>query len=195
MPKAGLGCFAVGDDVVGALGYAEPVDEEGVLAGQQPWDVSAVLSVAADAAGEELTRRILLQLPPRGARWPATGQAAERRYLRVRPGAPGATGEQRVQATRSRRAARCSVSAWARTNAAHLRQLAGQITALDDLPIRAQQPLARLTEALADNDAANLIGPLSDTHVHLLAGHPDLAARIDFITRNTARLHNGSTHG
>lgn len=28
------------------------------------WDVSAVLSVAADAAGEELTSRILLQLPP-----------------------------------------------------------------------------------------------------------------------------------
>ncbi|MFF4259396.1 DUF2267 domain-containing protein [Streptomyces sp. NPDC001663] len=27
------------------------------------WDVSAVLSVAADAAGEELTGRILLQLP------------------------------------------------------------------------------------------------------------------------------------
>ncbi|MER7983620.1 DUF2267 domain-containing protein [Streptomyces sp. NPDC095817] len=28
------------------------------------WDVSAVLSVAADAAGDELTCRILLQLPP-----------------------------------------------------------------------------------------------------------------------------------
>ncbi|MFI7891686.1 DUF2267 domain-containing protein [Streptomyces sp. CACIS-1.16CA] len=28
------------------------------------WDVGAVLSVAADAAGEDLTRRILLQLPP-----------------------------------------------------------------------------------------------------------------------------------
>ncbi|MGW0773500.1 DUF2267 domain-containing protein [Streptomyces sp. NPDC002835] len=28
------------------------------------WDVSAVLSVTADAAGEELTRRMLLQLPP-----------------------------------------------------------------------------------------------------------------------------------
>jgi hypothetical protein len=28
------------------------------------WDVSAVLSVVADAAGEELMRRILLQLPP-----------------------------------------------------------------------------------------------------------------------------------
>ncbi|MGW1143431.1 DUF2267 domain-containing protein [Streptomyces zhihengii] len=28
------------------------------------WDVSAVLSVAADAAGDELTARVLLQLPP-----------------------------------------------------------------------------------------------------------------------------------
>ncbi|CAM5734608.1 hypothetical protein SBADM41S_01609 [Streptomyces badius] len=28
------------------------------------WDVGAVLSVAAEAAGEDLTRRILLQLPP-----------------------------------------------------------------------------------------------------------------------------------
>ncbi|MGW8885803.1 DUF2267 domain-containing protein [Streptomyces sp. NPDC055749] len=28
------------------------------------WDVGAVLSVAADAAGEDLTRRLLLQLPP-----------------------------------------------------------------------------------------------------------------------------------
>ncbi|MFH8978759.1 DUF2267 domain-containing protein [Streptomyces sp. NPDC017890] len=28
------------------------------------WDVGAVLSVTADAAGEELTRRVLLQLPP-----------------------------------------------------------------------------------------------------------------------------------
>ncbi|MEU8675524.1 DUF2267 domain-containing protein [Streptomyces sp. NPDC048560] len=28
------------------------------------WDVGAVLSVTADAAGEDLTRRLLLQLPP-----------------------------------------------------------------------------------------------------------------------------------
>ncbi|MFE8009446.1 DUF2267 domain-containing protein [Streptomyces sp. NPDC057418] len=28
------------------------------------WDVGAVLSVAADAAGEDLTQRLLLQLPP-----------------------------------------------------------------------------------------------------------------------------------
>ncbi|KQX65222.1 DUF2267 domain-containing protein [Streptomyces sp. Root1310] len=36
---------------------------EGATERTAAWDVSAVLSVAADAAGEDLTRRILLQLP------------------------------------------------------------------------------------------------------------------------------------
>ncbi|MGW1871566.1 type III effector protein [Streptomyces mauvecolor] len=125
----------------------------------------------------------------------ASRQAAERRYLRVRPGAPGTTGEQRVQATRSRRAADRTITAWARTNAGELRQLAGQITALTDLPTGARIPLARLTDALADNDAANLISPLTDTHTHLKANHPDLAARIDAITHHTEPLrHPGSDH-
>ncbi|MFD7014743.1 type III effector protein [Streptomyces sp. NPDC059161] len=118
----------------------------------------------------------------------ASRQAAERRYLRVRPGTPGTTGEQRVQATRNRRAADRTVNAWARTNAAELRQLAGQITALTDLPARARTPLARLADALADNDAALLIAPLADTHLHLEANHPDLAARIDTITHHTNQL-------
>jgi uncharacterized protein (DUF2267 family) len=37
---------------------------EGASEQTAAWDVSAVLSVAADAAGEDLTRRILMQLPP-----------------------------------------------------------------------------------------------------------------------------------
>ncbi|MFC8952517.1 DUF2267 domain-containing protein [Streptomyces sp. NPDC057101] len=37
---------------------------EGATERTAAWDVGAVLSVAADAAGEELTARILLQLPP-----------------------------------------------------------------------------------------------------------------------------------
>ncbi|MFJ8677688.1 type III effector protein [Streptomyces sp. NPDC093589] len=118
----------------------------------------------------------------------ASRQAAERRYLRVRPGDPGNTGEQRVQATRNRRAADRNINAWARSNAAELRQLAGQITALTDLPTRARTPLARLADALADNDAANLIAPLVDTHPHLKAAHPGFAARIETITHNTDRL-------
>jgi hypothetical protein len=123
----------------------------------------------------------------------ASRQAAERRYLRVRPGTPGTTGEQRVQATRSRRAADRTLTNWARTNAADLRQLAGQITALTDLPAQARTPLARLTEALADNDTASLIDPLTATHTHLKAHHPDLAARISTITRLADRLRQGGS--
>lgn len=119
----------------------------------------------------------------------ASRQAAERRYLRVRPGAPGATGEQRVQATRNHRAADRTVNTWARDNAADLRQLAGQITALTDLPDTAT---TRLAAALADNDAANLIAPLTDAHQHLTSGHPGLAARIDTVSRHTDRLRQDS---
>ncbi|MDI9887162.1 type III effector protein [Streptomyces sp. HNM0645] len=118
----------------------------------------------------------------------ASRQAAERRYLRVRPGAPGSTGEQRVQATRDHRAANRTVSAWARGHAGDLRRLAGQITALTDLPADAAAPVARLAGALADDDAAALIGPLAGTHSHLQADHPGLAARVETITRHTARL-------
>ncbi|MGW2563030.1 type III effector protein [Streptomyces sp. NPDC001514] len=120
-------------------------------------------------------------------------QAAERRYLRVRPGNPGTTGEQRVRATRDRRAADRTVTAWARANAGDLRQLAGQITALTDLPAAARTPLVELTAALADNDAAALIAPLTVTHAYLAPDHPDLAARVDDVARHTdrLRLHSG----
>ncbi|MFE2463352.1 DUF2267 domain-containing protein [Streptomyces sp. NPDC059402] len=37
---------------------------EGATEQTATWDVGAVLSAAADAAGEELTRRVLFQLPP-----------------------------------------------------------------------------------------------------------------------------------
>lgn len=37
---------------------------EGATEKTASWDVSAVLSVVADTAGDELTHRVLLQLPP-----------------------------------------------------------------------------------------------------------------------------------
>ncbi|MCD9874055.1 type III effector protein [Streptomyces guryensis] len=119
-------------------------------------------------------------------------QAAERRYLRVRPGRPGSTGEQRVRATRDRRAADRSVIAWARANAAALRRLAGQITALTDLPAAADASLAELGTALADNDPAALVAPLTDTHPYLASAHPDLAASVDGLTRRTEQLRRNS---
>ncbi|MFE0801358.1 type III effector protein [Streptomyces sp. NPDC058812] len=117
----------------------------------------------------------------------ASRQAAERRYLRLRPGAPGTTGEQRVQATRDRRAADRTITAWARGNAADLRQLAGQVIALTDLPAKARTPLL---QALGHDDAAGLIAPLARARDHLAADHSDLIVRIDNLTRHTDQLRS-----
>ncbi|MEU9475154.1 type III effector protein [Streptomyces sp. NPDC048191] len=112
----------------------------------------------------------------------ASRQAAERRYLRGRPGPAGTTGEQRVTATRQARAAERTTATWARANAADLRRLAGQITALTDLPPAARRPLGELHAALAHDDPAGLIAPLAAARPHLAAAHPDLAARLDTLT-------------
>ncbi|MFV8132827.1 type III effector protein [Streptomyces syringium] len=112
----------------------------------------------------------------------ASRQAAERRYLRGRPGAAGTTGEQRVTATRQARAAERTTAAWARANAADLRRIAGQITALTDLPAVARRPLDKLHAALAHDDPADLIAPLAAARPYLGAAHPDLAARLDTLT-------------
>ncbi|MCQ6556169.1 type III effector protein [Streptomyces sp. C10-9-1] len=112
----------------------------------------------------------------------ASRQAAERRYLRGRPGPEGTTGEQRVTATRQARATQRTTAARARDNAADLRRLAGQITALTDLAPAARRPVAALHAALADDDPAALIRPLTATRPHLATAHPDLTARLDTLT-------------
>lgn len=122
----------------------------------------------------------------------ASRQAAERRYLRLRPGAAKTTGEQRVQAVRDRRAADRSVTAWARQNAAALRQLAGQIVGLTDLPAASDRRIGDLSEALGHQDAARLVEPLSATHGDLHAGHRDLAERVGALREHTRRLRNES---
>ncbi|UUU37885.1 HSP18 transcriptional regulator [Streptomyces sp. NBC_00162] len=137
----------------------------------------------------------------RGASWAdlagplgvASRQAAERRYLRLRPGTAGSTGEQRVQATRDTRAADRTVTAWARDNAADLRRLAGQVTALTALPASADSAVDDLNLALADNDAARLVRPLADTRPHLRPEDAELAERIDALTRHTDQLRQ-DTH-
>nr|WP_202419539.1 type III effector protein [Streptomyces sp. YIM 132580] len=112
----------------------------------------------------------------------ASRQAAERRYLRGRPGAAGTTGEQRVTAARQARATKRTTATWARANAADLRRLAGLITALTDMPAAARRPLGDLNAALTHDDPAELIAPLTATRPHLAAAHPDLAARLDILT-------------
>ena len=180
-PPATEGAQASSEQVLAALLMLRELRDQ--LAGWEPGLIEAAR--AAGSSWADLAH-------PLGV---ASRQAAERRYLRVRPGTPGATGEQRVQATRHRRAADRTLTTWARSNAADLRQLAGQITALSDLPAQAHIPLTRLADALADNDAANLIAPLADTHTHLKANHPGLAARINTITCHADRLRQiGNDH-
>ncbi|MFJ7967148.1 type III effector protein [Streptomyces sp. NPDC096324] len=118
----------------------------------------------------------------------ASRQAAERRYLRVRPGADGTTKEQRVQATRDQRAADRSVTTWAHDQAAALRQLAGTITALPDLPTAADDALTALHAALGNSDPAELLGPLSDAGPYLRPAHPTLADRVTDIGRQTREM-------
>lgn len=85
------------------------------------------------------------------------------------------------------------MTAWARENAADLRRLAGQITAITDLPASASAAVGDLNLALADNDAALLVRPLTATRARLRPQDAGLAARIDALTRHTEQLRQ-DTH-
>ena len=131
-----------------------------------------------------------------GASWarlaPALGvtsrQAAERRFLRLRPDADaGLTREQRVQAARDRRAGDRAVATWARANAAELRRLAGQISALTDLSSTGRRHGRSLHAALTTDDPAQLIDPLGDVSGHL-GDHAALAAQVDAVGRRVSRV-------
>lgn len=130
-----------------------------------------------------------------GASWaqlaPALGvrsrQAAERRYLRLNPvSAVETTGEDRVRAVRSRRAAERAMTTWARGNATELRQLAARVSTVDGLSDQAQHHADTVAVALAGNDPAELLPLLEEAVGHLRHDHPDLADHIDAIVR-TAR--------
>ncbi len=109
----------------------------------------------------------------------ASRQAAERRYLRLRPSdLDGSTGDERVQAERDRRAGDRAVTRWARDNSASLRSLAGHVGEVDPSVHR----------ALSGDDAAELLSPLADAHDQLRATHPALAQRIGVITEQAARV-------
>ncbi len=134
----------------------------------------------------------------RGASWvelaPALGvasrQAAERRYLRLRPSASGeATGEGRVRAERDKRAGERAVALWARANSASLRELAGQVSAASGMPADGQD---QVRDALADNDPTALLTPLADAQPHLGDDHATLAARIETVTEHAEQLRRSA---
>jgi hypothetical protein len=119
----------------------------------------------------------------------ASRQAAERRYLRLQPSTTGErTGEARVEAERAKRAGDRAVASWARDNSADLRQLAGQVSALNDLGPAAQAQADRLKEALGEDNPASLLSPLADTSSHLGEDHSTLADRIAEVTDTTTGL-------
>ncbi|RZT27605.1 hypothetical protein EV649_1375 [Kribbella sp. VKM Ac-2569] len=123
----------------------------------------------------------------------ASRQAAERRYLRLNSHSTDQadmTGEQRVQAARDRRAGERAVTQWARDNAAHLRRLAAQITALDDLDATTQESVDRLLHALGDNDTATLLAPLAEAGAQLENSNPNLAGQVADINVTTNQLRD-----
>ena len=127
-----------------------------------------------------------------GASWaqlaPALGvasrQAAERRALRLRPGADqsATTGDQRVSAERDRRAGVRAVDAYVRDHSADLRVLAAQVGGVTGLPQAADAPMAALHRALGGADAAALLAPLLAARAHLGDGHEQLTEQIDAIS-------------
>ena len=165
------GQHPTGDTLVAALASLRELRE--LLSGWEP-----TLITAARTAGVSWA-----QLAP--ALGVASRQAAERRYLRLQPGEAGeTTGEARVQAARDRRAGDRAVTQWARANAGQLRQLAGQIAGIADLPPEGQHQVDAVNAALANDDTTSLLDPLAQIRTHLTADHPDLADRITAITTN-----------
>jgi hypothetical protein len=184
--------------------------EDPVAAG--PDAVNAKKVVAALAELRDIQEQLAAWEPlligaarDRGVSWaaiaPALGvasrQAAERRYLRLNPhgtDSAGMTGEQRVQAARDRRAGERAVTQWARDNAARLRRLAAQITALDDLDPATQQSIDRVQNALGDSDTATLLAPLTAAGAHLEDSHPTLAGQVADINETTDQLRTEHTN-
>lgn len=116
-------------------------------------------------------------------------QAAERRYLRLRPGRDdGLTREQRIQATRDERAGDRAVAAWARENAAELRQIAGQVSAVAGLTSAGRRDAKTLASSLTEDDPSSLIVPLADMREHLVDEHARLAAQVDAVGQKVRRV-------
>ncbi|OXM71113.1 MULTISPECIES: hypothetical protein [Amycolatopsis] len=171
---------------------------EGVLgeatAGDDPRKVLAALEVLR-ALRDELTAwepQLIEAAREAGASWaelaPALGvasrQAAERRYLRLRDAAGSAnTADERVQETRDRRAEEKAVTQWARENSASLRRLAGQISALKGVP-----GVGKVRRALAEDDAAALLTPLTGVSQYLDHAYPQLAVEISAVREHMDRV-------
>ncbi|MFG2825834.1 type III effector protein [Kitasatospora sp. NPDC048365] len=193
------------DDAVHAARTTQTADTGTDSAGPEPALAALVLlrELRTELAGWEAG--LVETARAEGATWAdlahpmgvASRQAAENRYLRLRPSGGARhpaeeTGAERVKAVRDRRAADRAVTAWARDHAADLRILAARITASGDVAAAGTPTLTALTAALGTADPADLIAPLADIRPHLGTAHPDLTARLDDLTHQTERLRHDS---
>jgi hypothetical protein len=116
-------------------------------------------------------------------------QAAERRYLRMRPSQDAdLTKEQRVQAARDERAGDRAVAAWAREHAGELRQIAGQVSALQGLRGSARTRARALAGELTQDDPTSLLEPLTEMRGDLVEDHAHLAEQVDAVGRRVVAL-------
>lgn len=169
-----------------------------------PGTCDAEQALAALGALHELREHLLTCEPllieaarAGGASWaalaPALGvtsrQAAERRYLRLRPGDDsGLTREQRVRATRDERAGDRAVAEWAREHASELRQIAGQASGASGLDGAGRRRARTLADCLTEDDPGTLIGPLAELHEHLVDDHAELAGRVEAVGHSVDRV-------
>jgi hypothetical protein len=111
-------------------------------------------------------------------------QAAERRFLRLRPSGDQdrRTGEERVRDERDRRAGDRAVAEWARRNSGELRQLAGRIGALHGLSAAAQREVDIVQSTLGHDDASALLPPLASAGSHLADADEQLAEQVRSVT-------------
>ncbi|MFC5290995.1 HSP18 transcriptional regulator [Actinokineospora guangxiensis] len=180
-----------GDGLAASTG--PPPDGEQILA-------ALVVLRSLRAQLSDLEPRLIASARALGTSWaslaPALGvasrQAAERRYLRLRPDADHPTGEARVRAERDRRAGDRAVTAWAADHAATLRALAAQISTLPNLAPAAQHHADALHDALATPHPGDLLTPLDEAAPHLRPDHPALAARIDAVSAQTTQIRRDS---
>lgn len=184
------------DQVVGVVRRTTSPGDAGGEAGED--------ALRALAALHELRAELLVREPQligaareQGVSWarlaPVLGvtsrQAAERRFLRLRPGGDtGLTREERVQAARDERAGDRAVAAWARENVSELRQIAGQVSGLSGLSRSGRKRADTLASSLTGDDPAALLGPLADMHADLVDDHGRLAARVDDVGRRVRRV-------
>lgn len=194
---------AIGEAITAVAGRLADLD--GILHADTGGDqLLAALEVLRDIRiqAAAIEAPLIAEARAAGVSWarlaPALGvtsrQAAERRYLRLNPTPDGdVTAEGRVRAVRDHRAGERATTAWARSNAAELRLLAGQVSITSGLTGAAHDHAAALGDALGNDDPAALLPLLETASPHVRESHPRLAERIDAVTATVKDRRTAAT--